>query len=171
MIYNQLLVLPTPDTLTYLSNLMSGSALDFDLSKYYVELMLSEDQMTAQPDRIYSALTLNVRVWYDPHTQLSSLILTLDSAEMAQRCIELHEKGVVRSFYNYFNPHIMMKQGMPPLSHHYKTAILQIKNALGSNSRPLYFGREFLTQIDLQSPPQYEYNEAMAAERGFRRNE
>ena len=168
MIFNQLNVLPTQETLEYLSSVMSGSPIDLDLSAYRVEVITTLDAVVPEPDRVYNASALSVRVWYDAYLQRSSLILSMHSPDLQQRGIELNQQGVVREFHNYYNPHLTLKPGYPPLSRNYKNFVVQTANALCANDRPLQFTGEWVANIELHAPPDFEYNEAMAAELGLR---
>lgn len=169
MVYNQLIVIPTPETMEYLSSVMAGSPLDLDLRMFKVEVMLTQDEMEPEPDRIYQAKATSLKIWYDSFIGASSLILSMVSPDLERRCVELHEQGVLREFYNYYNPHMKIVPYMPALSHHYKTFVNAVANALCSNERPLEFTSEFVTQISLIAPPDFEYNQAMLSERQNRR--
>ncbi len=169
MIFNQLNLLPTQETLDYLSSIMSGSPIDLDLSAYKVELMTSLEPIAPMPERIYDATAYSVKVWYDAYLQRSSLILSLVSSDLQRRAMELNEQGVVREFHNYYNPHLVLKPDYPPLSRNFKNFVTQTANVLCANERPLQFTSEWVAQIELLAPPDFEYNEAMAAERDVRR--
>lgn len=170
MIYNQLFVRPTQNTLDYLSSAMSGSPLDLDLEAYRVEIITSLDAIEAYPDVVYDASAISVKVWYDTYLQRSSLILSMESSDLQKRCLDLNKHEVVRAFSDYYNPHLTLKPNMPALSRNYRTFILQTANVLCSSDQPLQFTGEYVTQADLLSPPDAAYNEAMIAERSVRRN-
>ncbi len=165
MIFNQLAVRPTDDTMQYLSSLMAGSPLDIDIESFEVIVMISEDPIMPDPERVYEAATIHIRPWYDGYLQRSNLLLSLRSPQLQQRCIELNEEGVLRAFFNAYNPYMVVRKDMPALSRHFKTFILQMGNALGSNERVLQFTDEYVRQVDYLAPPNAEYESAMMEER------
>ena len=164
MIYNKLSVRPTDDTLEYLSNVMAGSPLDLDIESYSVEIITTLDALTAEPNNVYRATSVNLRVWYDSYLQQSSLILSLASPDLVQRCMQLHKQGVVREFYDHYYPFLVIKDGMPSLSRNYRTFILSTANALCGNERVLEFTNEFIEEVELTHMPNYEYQMAQARE-------
>lgn len=173
MIYNQLRVVPTPETLAYLSSVMSGSPMDLDIESWSVEIMTSEDPIEAFPDIIYTASVTSVKPWYDSFLQTSSLIVSLESADLQHRVINLTEQGVLRAWLKnlpFYNPYMTIKQNMPPLSRNFRTFVYQTANSLAANENKLEFGSEYVTQIDLMAPQNLEYNMAMNNERAGRRN-
>ncbi len=169
MIFHQLNVLPTEETLDYLSAVMSGAPLDLDLQAYKLEVITTLDPVIACPENIYTAKALHVKVWYDAYLERSSLILSLLSSDLQKRCMQLNELGVVREFRDYYNPHLTLRPDMPPLSRHYRTFVVQTADAL-VGGQDLEFTGEYVTQVDLLAPPDNEYNLAMIAERGNRRD-
>lgn len=168
MIFHQLNVLPTDETLDYLSSVMSGCPMDLDLQSYKVEIITTLDALTACPNNVYEASALHVKVWYDAFLERSSLILSLLSSDLQKRCMQLNEQGVAREFHNYYNPHLTIRPDMPPLSRHYRTFISQTADAL-VGGQPLTFTGEYITQVELHAPTDYEYHQAMIAERSNRR--
>jgi hypothetical protein len=172
MILNQINVLPTQATLDYLSSVMADSPLDLDLSSFKVEIITTQDAVIAQPENLYQALPTSVRVWYDTYTQRSSLIISLVSSDLQRRGLQLAQEGVLREWYDQYNPHLIIKEGMPPLSRHYRSFIHSLANILGSgNVPPLEFTNEHVIQIETEAPINAAYHEAMAQERLNRRNE
>lgn len=169
MIYNRLSVVPTAETAEYLSNVMAGSPLDIDISAYTVELITTQDDVIAKPNNVYQATSLSLKSWYDTYLQRSSLILSLASPSMVERCMELHKEGVVREFFDHFYPYLIIRPGMPALSRNYKSFVLSTANALcGTNDRPLEFTGEFVEQVELHSIPNYEYQMAQIHEQAHR---
>lgn len=168
MDYNQLRVLPTPETREYLSNLMSGSPIDIDLDSFSVELMTTEDFAKPAPDNVYRATSLSLKVWYDTYLQRSSLILSLSSPDLVVRCMELHKQGIAREFFNHYYPYMVIKEAMPALSRNYKTFILSTANALCSNERLLEFSSEYVSRVALTHIPNYEYQMAQLSEQANR---
>lgn len=170
MNYNRLFVVPTDETLDYFSKLLSGNPVGVDLQSLRVELMLTQDELLIEPARVYEAQAINVNVFYDSQLGQSSVIATLQSADMQERVKELHQEGAVREFYDWYIPYCVIKRNMPPLSKHFRTWRVQIANALCANERPLFFTGEYVEQQTLEYPPDFDYIQAMAAELGFRHN-
>jgi hypothetical protein len=168
MIFNQLNVKPTDDTLEYLSNVMSGSPLDLDIASYSVEVITTQDELVAKPDNVYQARCLNLRVWYDAYLQRSSLILSLASPDLVERCMELHKEDVVRAFYNHYYPYLTIRANMPALSRNFRTFVHTTANILCGNERMLEFTGEYIEQVNLHSPPNYEYQMAQLNEQATR---
>lgn len=162
-IYNRLSVRPTEETLAYLSSVMSGSPLDLDLSAYTVEVMTTKDRIEANPDNVYNAYALSLKPWYDAYLERSSLLLSLNSEDLAMRCLELHRAGVERAFFDGYFPYLTIRPDMPPLSRNYKTFILTTANTLCKNERPLQFSSEFVEQVDIIRPLNYDYYQAQLA--------
>lgn len=170
MIYNQINALLTDDTMAWISSVLSDSPMDLDLTQYRVEIITTLDAVKAEPDNVYQAHCLNARVWYDAYLQRSSLILSLESSDLQKRALEFAELGVVREFTDYYNPHLVLRPGMPPPSRRYRTFVHNVANIFCSNDRPLEITHEYVTQVDLAAPLNFEYNKAMYEERATRRN-
>lgn len=170
MIYNQLVVLPTDDTLKFLSSVMSDSPIDLDLSSYHLVITTTLDEIDPMPDLLYTAQTISVRVWYDAHLQTSSLIASFESSDLQKRAMHLLQAGVLREFHDYFNPHMILRLHMPPMRRHASRFVRNLGDSLCAVDRPLQFHGEFVRTVDLQAPPNYEYEQAMTAEHMARRN-
>jgi len=149
---------------------MAGSPLDIDLTSFKVEVIATEDALEIDPVRVYEGQTINVNVFYDTYLQRSSMIATLVSADLQERAKELNQEGVVRSFYDWYVPYMVIKRGMPPLSRHFRTWRVSIANALCQNERPLSFTGEHVVQEELAAYPDFDYIQAMAAELQLRHN-
>lgn len=170
-VYNQLFVIPTEETKDYLSAVFAGSPLDLDLSSFRVEIITTLDDVVADPNNIYSAIPSSLKVWYDTYLMKSSLILSLVSEDLDARAYELAEQGILREFYDFYNPHLTIVPYMPALSRHYKRFVIQSANALiGKEDLVLKFGSEYVSQTALDAPLDYEFNQAMWQERQQRHN-
>jgi hypothetical protein len=170
MIYNQLWVLPTQETLNYLSSLMQGASLDIDLNSFKVEIITTlDDGFVVCPDNMYSATGLSLKTWYDGYLQDSSLILSLHSDDLMARALELNQQGIVREGGDFYNPHLVVRQHMPSLNVTYRRFVNSMANVLCSDVK-LWFGCEHAITVDLPALPDHEYNMAMSAERHTRRN-
>src|ERR1700737_3705622 len=160
MIYSQLNVRPTVETLTYLSEAMSGAPIDIDLSSFKVEVITTRDEVIPCPDNMYNATAINLKVWYDAYLQRSSLILSLESSDLQKRYLQLTQQGVVREWYSYYNPHLTLCKNAPE-SHRGRTFIYQTANVLCTAERPLQFTGEYLVNVDRPPPLDSENNEVM----------
>ncbi len=162
--YNRLYVVPDPDTLSYLSALMSGSPVDTDITKLKIELMTTPGELEIDPERTYTAEAINVGVFYDSYLQRSNLIATFKSAQLLERYKELVSEGVVRSFYGDnmpYIPYMPIIRGTPPLTKHFRVFKLALSNALVANDRPLTFTGEHVEVEKLLAVPDYDYLDAM----------
>lgn len=162
-VYNRLSVRPTDETLSYLSSVMSGASFDIDISTFTVEIMTTKDPIVACPGNVYNAYALSLKPWYDAYIERSSLLLSLSSEDLSMRCLELHRLGVQRAFFDGYFPYMTVRQDMPPLARNYRTFILSTANTLCKNERPLQFSGEFVEQIDIIRPANYEYYQAQLA--------
>lgn len=170
MLVNRLYVVPTEDTMSYLSAVMAGAPLDLDMTDFKVEITSTEDALEIDPSRVYSAQAINVNVFYDTYLQRSSLIATLVSRDLQERAKELNNEGVVRAFYDWYVPYLVIRRGTPPLSRHFRTWKVSLANALCQNERPLNFSGEHVVQENLVAYPDFDYVNAMAAELQLRHN-
>lgn len=170
MLVNRLYVVPTDETMSYLSAVMAGAPLDIDLTEFKVEITSTEDALEIDPSRVYTSQAINVNVFYDTYLQRSSLIATLVSRDLQERAKELNSEGVVRAFYDWYVPYLVIKRGTPPLSRHFRTWKVSLANALCQNERPLNFTGEHVVQENLAAYPDFDYVNAMAAELQLRHN-
>ena len=170
MLVNRLYVVPTEETLGYLSAVMAGAPIDLDLTDFKVEITSTEDALEIDPSRTYTAQAINVNVFYDSYLQQSSLIATLVSSDLQDRAKELNQEGVVRAFYDWYIPYLVVRRSVPPLSRHFRTWRVSLANALCQNERPLHFTGEHVVQEELVAYPDFDYIQAMAAELQLRHN-
>lgn len=171
MIYEQLFVLPTDDTLNYLSSVLHNSSVELDLSEFKIEVITTRDSVVAHPERLYTARASSLEVFYDNNLGQSSLILSLISNDLEQRALELNAAGITREWYNYYNPHIVIIPRCPPLSERFKRFKLGAANAFINNHTDfeMTFGLEYVTTHQISAPIRYEYNTAMYEERVARK--
>lgn len=167
MIVNQLHVVPTPETLDYLNKLVSSVFLDLFPDQWRVELISTTDEIVADPTRVYRAGTSHFKPWYDQNLGTSSLILTLLSPDLFQRVQELGDEGVGSAFYETYNPHIVCIPYMPPLNSNVKRAMLSLANVFGANNTELTFTGELVSTVNIDAPPEFNYNVAMDEENGY----
>jgi hypothetical protein len=162
--YNRLYVVPTDDTMGYLSALMSGSPVDVDLETLKIELITTEDELEIDPERVYSVEAISVGVFYDTYLQRSNLIVTFKSSDMQTRYRELRDEGVVRAFYGDgipYIPYMALIRGTPPMTKHFRAFKLAVTNALVANERMLTFTGEHVEVEKLMAVPDYDYIDAM----------
>lgn len=170
-VYNRLFVIPTPETKSYFSAVMSGCPIDLDLEQFKLEIITTEDALEIDPTRVYETQAVNVNVFYDSYLQRSALICTLVSADLQQRAMELNREGVARAegFPEFFVPHFTIRQDMPPLSQHIRTWRVAIANALCQSDRPLLWTGEYVEQQTLLAVPNMDYLTAMIEDLQLRR--
>jgi hypothetical protein len=170
MLVNRLYVVPTEETAAYLSAVMAGAPIDIDMTEFKVEVTSTEDALEIDPSRVYTAQAINVNVFYDSYLQRSNLIATMVSSDLQDRARELNQEGVVRAFYDWYIPYMVIRRGVPPLSRHFRTWKVSVANAICQNERPLSFTGEHVVQEDLMAYPDFDYIQAMAAELQLRHN-
>jgi hypothetical protein len=166
MEYNRLFVIPTEETLSYLSSVMSGCPIDLNINDFKVEVITTQDALEIDPERVYTSQTMNVNVFYDSYLQRSSLIATLISSDLQERAKELNREGVARpeNFPQFFVPHFVIRPDMPPLSRNIRIWKLAIANALCQTERPLDWTGEYVSTETLLAVPNLDYLQAMAAD-------
>lgn len=163
MLFNELICLPTDETMAHLSRVFSACPFDLNLRTLYVVLAQSERPLKADPSRVYEAKAGTMNVWYDTAVQLSSLILPLESGSMNERATEARG-GEPSTFYgDHYFPHMIVVQDMPPLARHYSTFIASISHVLATSEYPLFFDAELVVQRDYHAIPQADYYAAMLA--------
>lgn len=157
MVLNELLVLPTPETIRMLSTIMSGSPIEIRLDQAYVSLNISEQSMTPKPDKVYEARAGGLGVWFDQSTGLSSLIMPLVSGQMAERVMELRDEA--QNFF--YGPHwfgfMVLITDCPPLNRRKSGFLNSIGNTLDWDPKPMTFSQEFVRPIDPKAPPFADY--------------
>lgn len=164
MVVNQLLVLPTEETLYYLSKVFSACPFDLDLQKCYVEINSSVEEMVPDPHRLYKAECGTMNVFFDSATMESSLLLPLKSPSLVDRCVEVRADAP-SAFYGsdetaeqYYFPYMVVKRSMSPLVRHYRSFVNSISNVLATTPEyPLLFEGEFVVSTDFDNIPDYDY--------------
>lgn len=163
MLFNELICLPTDETLDHLSRVFSACPFDLDLKKLYVVLDQSERPLKPDTSRVYEAKAGTLNLWYDTAVQMSSLILPLESEAMRERAMELRD-GKGSTFYgDHYFPHMVILQDAPPMSRHYRTFISSVSTTLATSDYPLYFDAELVVQRDYHAIPQADFYAAMLA--------
>src|SRR6185437_297756 len=158
MLVHQLVVIPTPDTLEYLSQVFSGSPIDLDLKAMYVEVNSSTLPMEADPDRIYKASAGTLSQYYDSATGETSLLLPLDSPQLLER-FRVLRMTAPSAFYvqNYF-PFLVVKRNMPPLKPHRRGLVnISWADTLAANHYPLMFDAEIVLTKEYYEAPDLDY--------------
>jgi hypothetical protein len=164
MLVNELICLPTRETLDYLSHIFSGCPFDLDLSKCYVVLNISEEQMETEPDNVYKATAGNMNVWYDTGTEMSSLILPLISPELNARAQELRADAPSAFYGSHYFPHMVVVQDMPPMARHFSSFISSMAHVLATTpDSPLFFDAELVMSKNYYAVPQADFYASMLA--------
>jgi hypothetical protein len=158
MLIHQLVVLPTEDTLDYLSQVFSGSPIDLDLKTFHVELNSSVHHMDPKPDNIYKANAGTLKRYYDSATGETSLILPLDSPQLTERCRELRVSAPSAFYGNYYFPFLVIKRNMPLLKPHRRGLVnISWADTLAANHYPLMFDAETLITKEYHYAPDMDY--------------
>lgn len=157
MLVNELLVIPTADTLNSFRQIFSGCPFDMNLDKAYVVLNISESEMEPEPENLYSAHCGSMNVWYDQATGMSSLILPLVSPSMTERVQSLQDKSPSAFYGGQYFPHMILVQDFPPISRRYSGFIGSISDTLNAQQTPIFFDAELCVQKEYYAPPQMDY--------------
>ncbi|QRE00122.1 hypothetical protein [Burkholderia phage BCSR5] len=153
MLVNEMVALPSPETLEYLSMVMSASPIpDMNMEEWYCALNYSLEQMDAQIEREYVAYVDTINIWYDDQIGSSQLLMVLKSEDMVQRNAEL-QADAPNPFYTRYYPYMVMLENMPQLKRNYRAAISSWADALVRDRTPLIFGTETLIERDYPKAP------------------
>lgn len=163
MVLNELLVLPTPETIRMLSTIMSASPLEIRLDQAYVSLNISESSMTPKPNAIYQAQAGNLGVWYDNSTGLSSLIMPLQSPQMAERVIELREEAPNTFYGERWVGFMVLIRDCPPMNRRKSGFVNSISNTLAWDPKPMTFDAEMVRSMEVHAPPYADFYAANVA--------
>lgn len=153
MVLNELLVLPTPETIRMLSTIMSACPFEVRLDKAYVSLNLSEKSMTPKPGNVYEARAGNLGVWYDQATGYSSLIMPLKSPQMAERVIELRDEAPNTFYGEHWVGFMVMVSDFPPSNRRKSAFVNSISNTLAWDPKAMTFDAEMVRSIEVNAPP------------------
>jgi hypothetical protein len=157
MLIYQLVVLPTPETVQYLSNVFSGSPIDLDLQSFFVEINSSTEIMEADESRVYKATAGSLGRYYDSNTEETSLLLPLVSESLLARCRELREHAPSQFYGDHYFPYMCIKRNMPPMKAHRRGLINSWADTLYANHFPLMFDAEIVLHKELDNAPDLDY--------------
>ena len=164
MLVNQLLVIPTPETIEYLSKVFSACPFPLNLRDAFVEVNSSQTPMVPDTDRIYKATAGTMRVFYDQSTEQSSLLLPLVSEPLFDRCEELRQEAPSAFYGEYYFPHLVLVRGMPPLARSYRGFISSVATTLATDpNQCLLFDAELVVSRDFHAAPDMDYYTAQIA--------
>lgn len=157
MLVHQLVVIPTPETREYLSQVFDASPIDLDLNSMYVEINTSAEPMTAEPERLYTAYAQTLDRFYDSSTGETSLLLPLVSEPLLERCREVRQTAP-SAFYgaNYF-PYMVVKRHMPTMKRHRRGLVMSWSEILYSHQQPLFFDAEIVIPKEYDYAPDMDY--------------
>ncbi len=163
MLVHQMFVLPSPETLSYFSRLLSGCPFPIDMYSFCVELNSSEYPMVPDTARVYVAEAGNLNTYYDSATGQSSLILPLHSPALDERVAELREQSPSAFYGQHYFPFMLLSRPSPQLSRPNRSFISSISSTLAGNHQPLIFEAECILSKDMKNPPFLDYYSAMIA--------
>lgn len=153
MVLNELLVLPTPETIRMLSTIMSASPLEIRLDQAYVSLNISEKSMTPLAGKVYEAQAGNLGVWFDQSTGLSSLIMPLQSPQMAERVLELREEAPNTFYGGRWIGFMVLIRDCPPMNRRKSGFVNSISNTLAWGTSIMTFDAEMVRSMEVHAPP------------------
>jgi hypothetical protein len=158
MLCNELIVLPSDETLQYLSATFSGCPFDLNLQESYVSLNISRDEMKADDERVYKAVAGTLGVFYDSADGYSSLILPLVSPALTERVEELRQEAPNMFYGPHYFPHMVIIRDMPPLTRKYSGFLNSVSTSLATaQNAPLLFEAELVRQQDFKGVPMSDY--------------
>jgi hypothetical protein len=163
MVCNELLVIIAPETLVHMSAILSGCPFDMDLRQAYLSLNISPEEMTPEPENVYSAQAGNLGIWYDQSTGYSSLILSVLSPAINDRVMQLREKAPNIFYGDHYFPHVVLVPDFPPISRRYSGFISSVGNSLATMPVPLFFDAELVRTAEFNAVPQADYYAAQVA--------
>jgi hypothetical protein len=157
MVLNELLVLPTSETTRMLSTIMSASPLEIRLDQAYVSLNISEKSMTPAPGAVYQAQAGNLGVWFDQSTGLSSLIMPLQSPQMAERVVELREEAPNTFYGEHWIGFMVLIRDCPPMNRRKSGFVNSISNTLAWGTSIMTFDAEMVRTCEVHAPPYQDF--------------
>jgi hypothetical protein len=163
MLINELLVIPTQETLRMMSAIFSACPFDLFLDRAYVVLNMSEEHMEPEPDLLYSAQAGTLNLWYDTATQMTSLILPLVSPSLNERVVAVREKAPSAFYGEHYFPHMVLAEDFPPVARRYAGFLASVGNSLAALTEPLFFDAELVIQKDYRAVPQADFYASMLA--------
>ncbi len=159
---HQLICLPTPDTLDYLKTVFDACPFEINWSETYVEINSSLEVQEADVERSYVGYAGTMDKFYDSSTGSSSLIIPLNSPDLAARAFELREGGAPSAFYHdMYYPHLVVKPHMPPLRPHRRGLVQSYATILAANQEPLVFDSELVWPREFYQIPGLDYYTTM----------
>jgi len=161
---NELLVIPSQETLEYLATTMSACPFDLNLTKTFVTLNLSQAEMTPDPDRVYKATAGSLGVWYDQSTGYSSLILPLLSESMIERVAEVRADAPSAFYGDHWFAFMVLVPDFPPLSRRFTGFLNSVSDSLAmAQNAPLFFDAELVRTTEVHAVPFADYYSAQIA--------
>lgn len=161
---NELLVIPTQETLEYLAQTMSGCPFDLDLTKTYVTLNMSQAPMEPDPDRLYKAIAGSLGIWYDQSTGYSSLILPLVSESMIERVSEVRAEAPSPFYGSHWFAFMVLVSDFPPISRRYSRFVNSVSDSLATaQNAPMFFDAELVRSTEVSAVPFADYYAAQIA--------
>jgi hypothetical protein len=164
MLFQRLSVVPSNDSLQYLYNMFAAAPFLVELDTITVDVMISTDPLVAAIDNTYTLTPKHLRLYYDSNLQTSSWIMSFESPDLQKRYRQLQDLGVTPALHNYYHPHAVIVRYAPPLSKNYRRFMTSMSNIFGDCKRSLMFGLEHTVDVDLNFPPEKDYNTAMDSE-------
>jgi hypothetical protein len=136
-----------------LSTIMSASPLEIRLDQAYVSLNISEKSMTPVPSKVYEAQAGNLGVWFDQSTGLSSLIMPLQSPQMAERVKELREEAPNTFYGERWIGFMVLIKDCPPMNRRKSAFVNSISNTLAWGTSIMTFDAEMVRATEVHAPP------------------
>lgn len=153
LIVNKLVVIPTEETLEYLSRIFSGCPFDVDLKKFYVEVNTALVPMKPEPELVYAAEPGSMDLYYDENQGWTTLTLPLKSKSLVGRWQSLQEEAPHVFHPTEYFPNMKMVWPFPPIKRHFRTFINSVASTLINDAQKLYFDAEMVIVTPMETVP------------------
>lgn len=164
MVFYQLVVLPTQETVDYIRTQMSPPPFDIDLDKLHVVVLTSRQPIPESAGQIYIAKSKKLDRVYDSQLQRSTFTMSLDSPALQELYSGLVQAGCKDAFYKEFYPHMHLVDGMPPGAPSFRKFRVAMENIFSESEVELEFGNELVMTKDISYPVDSDYQELMNME-------
>lgn len=166
MLLHYVNVLPSEETLNYLSNVFSMSSLPFDLDELSLELNVSTEMpQSLDPLAFYTATPTLLDKIYDPQSDSTSLVLFFMSEALTDRCMQLREQAP-NPFHDHYYPHIKLLKNLPPLRRYLVAQMNSYSDTFAKDQFTFSFGAEYVDSYTTMRAPDlalYEYMDRKAS--------
>jgi hypothetical protein len=102
---------------------------------------------------VYEAQAGNLGVWFDQSTGLSSLIMPLQSPQMAERVSQLREEAPNMFYGDRWIGFMVLIKDCPPMNRRKSGFVNSISNTLAWGTSKMTFDAEMVRATEVHAPP------------------